>query len=119
MPKTMCTKADIAEVVTDKIAPLVASIDRIEGQLEKMPCQDIMKKNIRLEVNVENLEKLRNADKLDIDKLYKASREASDMIATLKEQNKGQDNISGKMWFFIMLGINSVFMIAMYFLTRG
>jgi len=115
----MCTKAEVAEVVTDKIKPITLSVARIEKRLDEMPCQDLMAKAIRLEIQYENLEKQRVADKKDIDILYRMSRTAESEIATLKEQNKGQDNISAKMWLFIMSGINLVFMIAMYFLTRG
>jgi len=115
----MCTKAEVAEVVTDKIAPLIDSIARIEHQLESMPCQEIMRKNIRIEVNLENLQKLRDADKIDIDKLYKASRIAADTMATLKEQNKGQDAWSAKIWVFILLGIQALSGMIVYFVTRS
>jgi len=115
----MCTKAEVAEAVTDKIAPLIDSIARIEHQLDSMPCQDIMRKSIRLEVNLENLQRLRDTDKIDIDKLYKASRVAADTLATLKEQNKGQDAWSAKVWVFILLGIQTVIGISAYFITRA
>ena len=115
----MCTKAEVKEVVVNEIAPIVEIISRIEKRLDEMPCQEIMRKNIRLEVTMENMEKLRAADKVDIDKLYKASREASDAIATLKEQNKGQDAWSAKIWVFILLAIQTVIGVAAYFITRG
>ena len=115
----MCTKTEVGDIVGEKLKPVELSIIRIEKRLDKMPCQTLLEKTIRLEVQAEGLEKQRVADKKDIDILYRMSRTAESEIATLKEQNKGQDNISAKMWLFIMSGINLVFMIAMYFLTRG
>ena len=115
----MCSKEEVKAVVVAEVSPIVAIISRIEKRLDEMPCQTLLEKTIRLEIRYENLEKQRVADKKDIDILYRMSRTAESEIATLKEQNKGQDNISAKMWLFIMSGINLVFMIAMYFLTRG
>lgn len=115
----MCTKAEVDEVITNRVKPIEASIARIEKHLDEMPCQALMERIIRLEINHENLEKLRSTDKKDIDTLYGMSRVSETEIATLKEQNKGQDNTSSKTWTFILMGINFIFMLAMYFLTRG
>jgi len=115
----MCTKAEVGEIVTDKIAPIVSAVARIEKRLDEMPCQDLMEKVIRLIINHENIEKLRSADKKDIDVLYGMSRTAETEIATLKEQNKGQDAWSAKVWVFILIGIQSVCGVAIYFITRG
>ena len=69
--------------------------------------------------NQENIEKNRITDRKDIDLLYGISREHDKKLATLAEQNDGQDKTSAKSWTFIMMGINAVFLIAIYFITRG
>lgn len=115
----MCTKAEVAEVVADKILPIEKSISRIEKRLDAMPCQEIMKKNIRLEINQENAEKLRVTDRKDIDTLWGIIRTQDQDIATLKQQNIGQDAWSAKVWVFILLGIQTLSGITIYFLTRG
>lgn len=115
----MCTKADVAEIIGLKIEPIEKSIIRIEKRLDEMPCQDLMKQVIRVEIQIENLEKLRTEDKKDIDTLYGMSRTFETDIATLKEQNKGQDAWSAKVWVFILLGIQTLAAIVTYFITRG
>lgn len=121
----MCTKAEVEEAMSSKMKPLESEISHVKeaiaevkGFLQKMPCQKLMERVLRVEINQENLEKNRKQDKIDIDKLYGMSRDAETGLATLTEQNVGQDKTSAKTWLFIMMGINFVFMIAMYFITR-
>ena len=61
-------------------------------------------------------------DKFELEKdkeIYPRLRVVEDKVTTLIQQNKGQDAWSAKIWVFIMLGIQLVFGVALYFLTRG
>lgn len=117
----MCTKAEVEDAISSKMKPLEAevahvkeAITEVKDFLQKMPCQKLMERVLRVEINQENLEKLRTQDKSDIDKLYGMSRTNETGIATLTEQNAGQDKISVRTWAIILIVLSLVFNIAGY-----
>ena len=117
----MCTKAEVEDAISSKIKPLETEVSHIKGDivevknlLQNMPCQKLMERVLRVEINQENLEKLRTQDKADIDKLYGMSRANETGVATLTEQNAGQDKISARTWAIILIVLSLIFNIAGY-----
>ena len=122
----MCTKEEVREVVKAEIAPLKTlfqcmemAIGEVKSSLINLPCNALSEKIIRMDVNLEATRREVGKLESDRDQLFELHRENSKNIATLIEHNEGQDAFSAKTWTLILLGINFVYGIALYFLTRS
>lgn len=120
---TMCDAAEVKKIVATEISPIASdvkyisrSVDELRKNLSELPCSKINEDLIRLQVKVESIQDTRKTDKKDIDTLYRMNRDNENRIATLTEQNKGQDAGSARIWTIIMVVITVAFNIVGYLL---
>ena len=107
----MCTKKEVEEAIAAGVAPLSISIGHIQGDIEEIkeaiknpPCQGHGDKITRLEMQFEALKE--SSEKYEEEKnkeIYPRLRDIETSIATLIQQNKGQDEWSSRTWAFIMI----------------
>ena len=119
----MCTKAEVEEAIAAnmktvelEVGHIKDAVEKIEKFLANMPCADLMERVLRVEIHQENIQKIREQDKKDIDLLYGMTRDNATAIATLSEQNAGQDKISARTWAIILIVLSLIFNIAGHFL---
>lgn len=98
---------------------LQEAVLRIEVKFDGLPCDDHLERIIRLEKDRDSHER-QLATHLDhIEKIYKITRLAGESIATLTQQNKGQNFMSEKMWGLMVVVAGAGCSALVYFLTRG
>lgn len=108
------------ESLSIKFGLILDRLEEIKEGLGDLPCQDHESRIAKLEIQFVTIEKRFDKFELEKDKeIYPRLRVVEDKVTTLIQQNKGQDAWSAKIWVFIMLGIQLVFGVALYFLTRG
>ena len=103
-----------------KFEMILEFLRRIEEHINDLPCKD---HDGQIQENKFHVERLRE-DYAELikeknEEIYPRIRKVEGKVIKLTQQNEGQDAWSGKVWALIMLGLNSVFLVAMYFLTRG
>ena len=108
------------ESLSIKFEMILEFLRRIEEHINDLPCKD---HDGQIQENKFHIERLRE-DYTELKKelneeIYPRLRKVEGKIIKLAQQNEGQDAWSAKIWVMIMLGIQSVFGIALYFLTRG
>lgn len=106
----MCTKKEVEDAVAAGVAPLITSMGYIETAISEMketlkhpPCQYHGDKITRLEMEFSALKE--SSEKFEEEKnkeIYPRLRAVETDIATLTQQNKGQDEWSAKTWVIIM-----------------
>lgn len=112
----MCTKAEVAEVVSSKLAPinvvltnLTSLVTKIETVLSALPCGTNGEKLVELKYQYEALkESSEKFEKEKNEEFYPRLRDTETSIATLTEQNKGQDAWSAKVWAIILIVITVI-----------
>ena len=108
------------ESLSIKFEMILDFLKRIEEHINDLPCKD---HDGQIQENKFHVDRLRE-DYIEIKKelneeIYSRLRKVEGKAIKLAEQNVGQNAWSGKMWALIVLGINSIFLIAIYFITRG
>jgi hypothetical protein len=108
------------ESLSIKFEMILEFLRRIEDHINDLPCKD---HDGQIQENKFHIDRLRedyNEIKKELnEEIYSRLRKVENSTTRLQEQNKGQDAWSGKVWAIIMMGINSVILIAVYFMTRG
>jgi len=109
------------ESLSIKFPIILDRLEEIKEILSDLPCKDHDSQIQENKFNINHLkEGFAEIKKEKDDEIYPRLRKAETRVATLIEQNRGQDAWSSKIWVFIMLGILTVKEIAVYYLkTRG
>lgn len=112
--------AETLESLTIKFEMILDHLKDIKEHLNDLPCKD---HDSDIQENKFEIKHLKAAvvelKKEKDEEIYPRLRKAETKVATLIQQNKGQDEWSAKVWVFIMLGIMMIKEFAMYMLTRG
>ena len=107
------------ESLSIKFGMILEYLKEIKNSLNDLPCDDLGKDVAENAFEIKHLKEGAIGTRRELDKeIYVRLREVETKATRLTEQNKGQDAWSAKIWVFIMLGIQMVFGIATYFLTR-
>lgn len=112
--------AETLESLTIKFEMILDHLKDIKEYLNDLPCKD---HDSDIQENKFEIKHLKAAvaelKKEKDEEIYPRLRKAENKVATLIQQNKGQDDWSAKVWVFILLAIQTIAGIAAYFLTRG
>lgn len=108
------------ESLSIKFVLILERLEEIKEVLGNLPCQDHESRIAKLEIQFQMLDNQATKNEDDKNKeIYPRLRELETSMATVTEQNKGQDAWSGKIWALILMGINAVYIVVIYFITRG
>ncbi|MCK5605741.1 hypothetical protein KAR91_27850 [Candidatus Pacearchaeota archaeon] len=112
--------SETVESLSIKFGMILEYLKEIKGVLGELPCDDLGRAVAENTFEIKYLkEQLAEVKKELNEEIYTRLRAVEGKTIKLTEQNVGQNDWSGKMWALIVLGINSAFMIAIYFMTRG
>lgn len=122
--KTLEGEEDMADETVESLAikfgMILEYLKEIKGSLSELPCDDLGKDVAENAFEIKHLkEAVAELKKEKDEEIYPRLRKAENRVTTLVEQNKGQDAWSAKAWVLILLGIQSVCAVVVYFLTRG
>lgn len=108
------------ESLAIKFGLILDYLKEIKEHLSDLPCKD---HDGKIAENKFALEYLKDAvaelKKEKDEEIYPRLRKAETQVTTLIQQNKGQDDWSAKIWVFILLGIQALSGMIVYFVTRS
>jgi len=107
------------EAMSGAVHSIEKTLSRIEAKFDQLPCDEHTERIVSLEKDSDSHSAQIAEQRGHIEKIYKITREQDRDISTLRQENKGQENLSGKLWGLIGTGLGAGASLIVYFLTRG
>jgi len=113
---------DIAIALTEiggAVKSVQESVVRIESKMDTLPCDDLLERIVKLEKDRDSFSGSIKREVEHRDKLYGITRKQGGQIASLAQENRGQDKLSEKVWVLLGIGIGIAGSVVTVYLTRG